>query len=141
MATCTIIGGGRFNSGAIKEGTSAHGANYYLDPDQLRQPEYTVYLHSISKRSHEQPNPVYGNVIIPACPKDKRYITVMKIRHPVGQQFVNPDNVSGPLDTKYVNAKGLALSICNPAHVGNDLSIQDANPARWAQISSGEGAI
>jgi hypothetical protein len=118
--------------------TAARGAAFYLDPDEMRQPQYTVYLHSISKRSHEQPNPVYGNVIIPACPKEKRFITFMKITHPVAQWLVNPDNVSGPLTAKYCNASGLALSICNPSHVGNDLAAQDGALYDWAQISSGE---
>lgn len=80
MATCAIIpGSGKVSAGAIKEGTSARQSSIYIDPDDIRQPEYTVYVHSISKRSHEQPNAVYGNVIIPACPKDKRYITVRRI--------------------------------------------------------------
>lgn len=140
MATCTIIPGtGGMTSGAVRDGlTSARGASYYIDPDQVRQPEYTVYLHSISKRAHEQPNPVYRNIIIPACPKDKRYITFMRIVHPAMQQIVDPDNVSGPLIPKYINAKGLALSICNPSYVGNDLGIQDSGPPDWAQISSSE---
>lgn len=139
MATCMIIPGGGFNSGAIKSGTNtARGASFYLDPDEMRQPEYTVYLHSISKRAHEQPNPVYGNVIIPACPKEKRSFCFMKITHPVAQWLVNPDNVSGPLVPKYCNATGLALSVCNPSHVGNDLAAQDNQMLPWAQISSGE---
>jgi hypothetical protein len=140
MATCTVIPGrGGFNSGAVRDGqTSARGTAFYLDPDEMRQPQYTVYLHTISKRAHEQPNPVYGNVIIPACPKEKRSINFMKITHPVAQWMVNPDNVSGPLVPKYCNATGLALSICNPSHVGNDLAAQDNALPDWARISSGE---
>ena len=140
MATCTIIPGrGGMTSGAVRAGlTSAKGADFYLDPDEMRQPQYTVYLHTISKRAHEQPNPVYGNVIVPACPKDKRYLTFMSITHPVAQWTVDPDNVSGPLKPKYCNATGLALSICNTSYVGTDLGVQDAIPPDWAQISSGE---
>ena len=94
MATHTIIPGGRVTSGPVQSGLTAKEVPLYLDPDQVRRTEYTVYLHSISKRSHEQPHPIYRNVIIPACPKDKRYITFFRV--------VSSENISfdGPSDTQ-----------------------------------------
>ena len=124
--------------GAIQEGPSAKEKSLYLDPDQMRSPEYTVYLHSISKRSFEQSHPIYRNVIIPACPKDKRYITFMRITHPVSIPTVDPDNVGGPLKWTFENGKRAALCVCNPSYVSNDLNAQDNPPPDWAQISSGE---
>ncbi len=140
MATCAIIPGnsGKVTAGAIKEGTAARQSSIYIDPDEIRQPEYTVFVHSISKRSHDQPNAVYGNVIIPACPKDKRYITVRRIVHPTGRAEVNPDNVSGPSKMFWLNGKGLALSIVNPSFVGNDLSVQDREIAAESQLHMGD---
>jgi hypothetical protein len=124
--------------GPVHNGPSALEKSIYVDPDQLRRPEYTVYLHSISKRSFEQPHPVFRNVIIPACPKDKRYITFMRINHPVQIPTVDPDNVSGPLKWTFENAKRAALCVCNPSYVGGELSAQDTPPPDWAQIASGE---
>lgn len=140
MATQTIIAerSGRVTHGPIADGTSAREVPVYLDPDQLRRPEYTVYLHSISKRSFEQPHPIYRNVIIPACPKDKRYITFMRISHPVLIPTVNVDDPAGPPILKAENAKRAALCICNPDYVGTDLDIQDKGADFQNQISSGE---
>ena len=119
-------------------GTAARQSSIYIDPDEIRQPEYTVFVHSISKRSHDQPNAVYGNVIIPACPKDKRYITVRRIVHPTGRAEVNPDNVSGPSKMFWLNGKGLALSIINPSFMGNDLTIQDRDLEPESQLHLGD---
>ena len=139
MATCAIIPGGGAGSGALKGGGySARNPTLYIDPDQVRPMQYTVYIHSISKRAHEQPNPVYRNVIIPACPKEKRYFTPLKLQHPVCIPTLDTDNVNGPPKMVYVNAKGLALSICNPSYVGNELEAQDSLIPPEAQISSGE---
>lgn len=140
MATQTIIAerSGRVTSGPVQEGTRAREVDLYLDPDQMRRPEYTVFLHSISKRSFEQPHPIFRNVIIPACPKDKKYITFMRINHPVQIPTVDPDNVSGPPKIRIENAKRAALCVCNPSYVGNDLSAQDKPIPDWAQIASGE---
>ena len=138
MATHTIIPGGRVTSGPVQSGLTAKEVPLYLDPDQVRRTEYTVYLHSISKRSHEQPHPIYRNVIIPACPKDKRYITFFRVQHPVQIPIVDPDNPSGPNLFKYENAKRAALCICNPSYIGTDLSVQDQPIPIESQISSGE---
>ena len=143
MATQTIITerSQRITHGAIQEGPSARQKSIYLDPDQMRKGEYTVYLHSISKRSFEQPHPIYRNVIVPACPKDKRYITFMRITHPVQIATVDPDNVSGPLKWFFENAKRAALCVCNPSYVGNDLSVQDKEIANEYQIASSESNL
>jgi hypothetical protein len=140
MATQTIIPerSGRVTAGAIADGTRASEVPLYLDPDQLRRPEYRVYLHSISKRSFEQPHPIYRNVIIPACPKDKRYITFMAITHPVMTQHVDPNDPGGKPLYIFENAKRAALNVCNPSFVGADLSIQDKAIEVQYQISSGE---
>ena len=139
MATHTIIPGRtKFSQGAVQDGPSAQEVSLYLDPDQVRRSEYRVYLHTISKRSFEQAHPIYRNVIVPACPKDKRYITFMSISHPVHTLHVDPDNVSGPGKWVFENAKRAALCICNPSYVGTELSTQDNPPPDWAQISSGE---
>ena len=119
MATQTIIPGSRTTAGAIKDGPNAREKSIYLDPDQMRRAEYTVYLHSISKRSFEQPHPIYRNVVIPACPKDKRYITFMLITHPVQIATVDPDNVSGPLKWFFENAKR-----CRSLHLQSQLCRQ-----------------
>lgn len=141
MATQTIIPGSRTTAGAIKDGPSAREKSIYLDPDQMRKAEYTVYLHSISKRSFEQPHPIYRNVVIPACPKEQRFVTFMRITHPVQTPTVDPDNVSGPLKWFFENAKRAALCICNPSYVGNDLSVQDKDIPAQFQISSSESNL
>lgn len=140
MATQTIIPdrSSRITHGPIQDGPSAKEVALYLDPDQMRRGEYVVYLHSISKRSFEQPHPIFRNVVIPACPKDKRYITFMRITHPVQIPTVDPDNASGPPIIKIENAKRAALCVCNPSYVGTELSTQDNPPPHWAQIASGE---
>lgn len=139
MATHTIIPArSKFTQGAVQDGPSASEVALYLDPDQVRRSEYRVYLHSISKRSFEQAHPIYRNVIVPACPKDKRYITFMSVSHPVHILTVDPDNVSGPGKWVFENAKRAALCVCNPSYVGTELSTQDNPPPDWAQISSGE---
>ena len=140
MATQTIIAerSARVTHGPIQDGPSAREASLYLDPDQMRRSEYTVYLHSISKRSFEQPHPIYRNVVIPACPKDKRYITFMSISHPVQIPTVDPDNASGPPKFVFENAKRAALGICNPSYTGMDLTVQDKAIDPQFQIASGE---
>ena len=140
MATQTIISerSGRVTHGPVQDGPSAREVPIYLDPDQIRRPEYTVYLHSISKRSFEQPHPIYRNVIIPACPKDKEYITFMRINHPIMITTVDPDNASGPPKYVFENAKRAALCVCNPSFVGTELNTQRNPPPDWAQIASGE---
>lgn len=140
MATQAIIAerSGRITSGARNVGTRAEEVPLYLDPDQVRRSEYRVYLHSISKRSFEQPHPIYRNIIIPACPKDKRYITFMSISHPVHILTVDPDNVSGPGKWVFENAKRAALCVCNPSYVGVDLAIQEKPIDAQYQIASGE---
>jgi hypothetical protein len=140
MATHAILAerSGRITHGPIQEGTSAREASIYIDPDQLRRPEYTVYLHSISKRSFEQPHPIYRNIIIPACPKDRRYYTFMRITHPVQISTIDPNNVSGPLKWEFESAIRAALCVCNPSYVGNNLDIQDKPISDQYQISSQE---
>lgn len=139
MATQTIIPGGEVTSGARKTGlTSASPVPVYLNPDEMRRPEYTVYLHTISKRSFQQHHPIYRNVIVPACPKDQRYITFMRISHPVQMPTIDPDNVSGNPLIKIENAKRAALCVCNPSYIGTDLAMQDKEIPVEAQIASGE---
>lgn len=140
MATQTIISerSQKITHGPVQEGPSAKEVALFVDPDQMRKVEYTVYLHSISKRSFEQPHPIYRNVIVPACPKDKRYITFMRITHPVQIPTVDPDNASGPPIIRVENAKRAALCVCNPSYVGSDLSAQEKPIPDWAQIASGE---
>ena len=140
MATCTIIPekSGAVTHGPRQVGARAEQVNLYLDPDQMRRSEYTVYLHSISKRSFEQPHPIYRNIIIPACPKDKEYITFMRISHPVQIPTVDPDNVSGPPIIKIESAKRAALCVVNPSFVGNELDIQEKPIDMQYQIASGE---
>lgn len=139
MATCAIIPGkGGASFGAVRDGMGARTSNLIVDPDQMRPAEYLVYIHSISKRDFNQPNPIFNNVYLRACPADQPYITVWAKWHPIGIPTLDPDNVSGPPKMVYVNAKGAALSICNPSYVGNDLSVQQREIPAWAQISSGE---
>jgi len=140
MATQTIITerSQRVTHGPIQDGPSAKEVALYLDPDQMRRGEYVVYLHTISKRSFEQPHPIFRNVIVPACPKDKRYVTFMRVTHPVQIPTVDPDNASGPPIIRIENAKRAALCVCNPSFVGTELSTQDNPPPHWAQIASGE---
>lgn len=140
MATQAIIWG---KSGvAPSADPSAVGkpitSQIFVNAEELRRPEYTVYLHSVSKRSFEQPHPIFRNVMIPACPKDKRYITFMRINHPVQIPTADPNDVSGPVKMVVESAKRAALCVCNPSYIGNDLSVQDNPPPAWAQIASGE---
>lgn len=139
MATATIIGAGDISSGARKTGlTSASQAPIYLDPDTLRPTEYVVYLHTISRRSFMQPNGIYRNIAIPACPKEKRSHCFMQVQHPVQIPHLNPDDVNGPPALKIEQAKRVALGICNPDYAGVDLSIQDKEIAPESVLSSGE---
>lgn len=139
MATQTIIPErSRMTQGPIANGTSAQPVQIYLDPDQMRRPEYRVYVFSISKRSFVQPHPVFQNIAIPACPKDKRYIRVFTTSHPTMRPEVDPNNPGGPNILRVENGTRLALSICNPDYVGTDLSIQDKGADLVNQISSSE---
>jgi hypothetical protein len=142
MATHAIdFSKSRTTAGVINAGTSAHEVKVFLDPDQMRSTEYTVYLHSISKRSFEQAHPIYRNIIIPACPKDKRYITFMKIQHPVQIPCVDPDNPSGPNILRISNGIRVALDVCNPNIPGSSLANQDLDIPVEAQIASGEANL
>lgn len=140
MATCAIIPerSGRTTNGPLVDGTTAREVALYLDPDQIRRSEYTVFLHTTSKRAFEQPHPIYRNVVIPACPKDKRYLTFMKISHPITIPTVDPDNPAGPPKLIFENAKRAALCVCNPSYVGVDLAIQDRPIDLQYQIASSE---
>lgn len=139
MATATIIGSGEMTSGNKLTGlTSASQSQVYLDPESLRKPEYTVYLHTISRRSHMQPNGIYRNIAIPACPKEKRSHCFMQVQHPVQIPHLNPDDTSGNAMLKLENAKRVALGICNPDYVGQDLSVQDKELNPESVLSSGE---
>src|ERR1700692_894163 len=138
-ATATIIGSSEMSSGNKKTGlTTADQSQVWLDPDNLRKPEYVVYLHTISRRSHMQPNGIYRNIAIPACPKDKRSHCFMQIQHPVQMPHLNPDDVNGAPALKLENAKRVALGICNPDYAGMDLSIQDKELNPESTLSSGE---
>jgi len=138
MATATITSYGETTSGAVARGTTASPTALFIDPEALRQPEYTVYLHTISRRPFMQPNGIYRNVGIPACPKDKRSHCFMRIQHPVQLPRLNPDDVNGAPVWKYENGKAVALGICNPDYIGTDLSIQDKELNPETVLSSGE---
>lgn len=136
MATQAVIPGGRMSHGPNAAVGSASSPNLYIEPDALRPTEYTVYLHSIAKRDFNQHNGVFGNIHVPACPKDKRYITFMRINHPVQTPEIDPNDTKRTL-IRVENAKRLALSICNPDLMGNDLAMQDTIIRPENQLSSG----
>lgn len=138
MATRAITDFGRMTSGDQVRGITATQTPVYLDPDLIRKPEYTVYLHTISKRSFMQPNGVYRNVAIPACPSDKRSIGFMQIQHPVQIPTKNPDDMNGPPMIKAENAKRMALSIVDPDFNSTDLTVQDKEIPPDTRLSSGE---
>lgn len=139
MATATIIGSGDITSGARKTGlTSASPAQNYIDPDNIRPTEYYVYLHTISRRTFNQPNSLYNNVAIPACPEGKRSFCFMKVGHPVPLYRLNPDDVNGVPTSYFENARRVALGICNLDYAGTDLSIQDKELNPESVMSSGE---
>jgi hypothetical protein len=139
MATATIIGSGDLSSGARKTGlTTASEAQLYMDPENLRRTEYTVYLHTISRRGFMQPNGTYRNIAVPPCPKEKRSHCFMRLQHPVHTYHLNPDDVNGVPLTKFENAKRLALGICNPNYVGTDLAVQDKELNPETVLASGE---
>lgn len=139
MATATIIGSGEISSGNKLTGlTSASQSPVYLDPENMRKTEYVVYLHTISRRAFMQPNGIYRNVAIPACPKEKRSHCFMQIQHPVQIPHLNPDDVNGVPLLKIENAKRVALGICNPDFAGTDLAIQRKGIDPESSLSSGE---
>jgi hypothetical protein len=139
MATAAIIGSGDMTSGARKSGlTSASVVPVWLDPENLRKTEYTVYLHTISRRAFMQPNGIYRNVMVPACPKDKRSFCFMGVQHPVQIPTLNPDDVNGTPLMKIEHAKRVALGICNPDYAGTDLDVQDKEINAENVLSSGE---
>lgn len=139
MATATIVGNGEITSGNKLTGLTAAGQSpVFLDPENLRKPEYTVYLHTISRRAFMQPNSIYRNIAVPACPKDKRSHCFMQIQHPVQIPHLNPDDVNGTPLLKLENARRVALGICNPDYAGTDLSIQDKEINPEQVLASGE---
>lgn len=139
MATQTILGNLPITSGNKNAGLGvAAQSPIYLDPENIRKPEYTVYLHTISRRAFMQPNGIYRNIAIPACPKEKRSHCFMQIQHPVQIPHLNPDDVNGPPALKLENAKRVALGICNPDYAGTDLSVQDKELNPENVLSSGE---
>src|SRR5277367_3113626 len=138
MATAAIISQGAVTSGARQSGTSAHESPIILDPELLRKTEYTVYLHTVSRRAFMQPNGIYRNISIPACPKEKRSHCFMQIQHPVQMPHMNPDDVNGAPWLKIENAKRVALGICNPDLAGTDLSVQDKELNPEMVLASGE---
>ena len=57
MATHAIIPGTeRFTSGPRNDSTNARAVPLWLNPDEIRPTQYLVYLHTISRRSFEQPS-------------------------------------------------------------------------------------
>lgn len=139
MATQTIIGNLPVTSGNKLTGMGvAEQTGVYLDPENLRKPEYTVYLHTISRRAFMQPSGIYRNIAIPACPKEKKSHCFMQIQHPVQIPHLNPDDVNGTPLLKLENAKRVALGICNPDYVGLDLTVQDKELNPESVLSSGE---
>ena len=138
MATASIISQGAITSGARVKGTSAEEGRLYMDPESLRKTEYTVYIHTISRRSFMQPNGIYRNIMVPACPKEKRSLCFWRQQHPVRTDHLNPDDVNGLPLTKFENAKRVALGICNPDYAGTDLSIQDKELNPETVLASGE---
>ena len=139
MATAAIISSGDMTSGALKAGlTTAAPVGIYLDPDQLRKPEFTVYLHTISRRGFMQPHGIYRQIAIPKCPEGKRSHCFMQVQHPVQQPNLNPDDVNGPPLWKLDDARSVALGVCNPSYVGKDLAIQDKELNAESVLSSGE---
>lgn len=141
MATNSIISTALSTNADVSGIGKSFEQRIFVGAEDLRQPEYTVYMHSIAKRSFNQDNAVYRNVVIPACPKDKRYITFMRITHPVQIPTVDPDNLNGPSLVRVENAKRLALSICNPNYIGADLSLQDKPIPEHQQVSGGESNL
>ena len=140
MASHTIVpGSAKFSSGAKLEGLVKAGPSaIWLNPDEVRQTQYYVYVHSVSKRSFEQPHGMYRNVIIPACPKDKRYITVLKLAHPVQYPVHDPDKSNDPTQLKVENAIRVALSIINPDYPPvPDLTLQEKELPVESQLSGG----
>jgi cytochrome c1 len=104
----------------------------------MRQTEYTVYLHTISRRAFMQPSGIYRNIAIPACPKEKRSHCFMQIQHPVQIPHLNPDDVNGLPAIKIENAIRVALGICNPDYAGTDLSVQEKELNPESVLASGE---
>lgn len=139
MATQTIIGILPMSHGNHQSGMgSAKQSPIYLDPDNIRKTEYVVYLHTISRRGFMQPNGIYRNIAVPACPKDKRSHCFMQVQHPVQIPHLNPDDVNGPPMLKLENAKRVALGICNLDYAGSDLAVQDKELNPEDVLSSGE---
>ena len=138
MALNAISGNSRTTVSYDYENTSGGVPTLILDPENLRKTEYVVYLHTISRRYFQQPNGIYRNIHVPACPKDKRSHCFMQIQHPVQSPHLNPDDVNGLPVIRIENAKRVALGICNPDFVGTDFSIQDKELNPETVLSSGE---
>jgi hypothetical protein len=138
MATCAIRwDANQQTSGPNKVGEmQAAPTNIVINPDNMHNAEYYVYLHTISKRYFMQPNAVYGEVLVPACPKDKRYITFMSIPHPTYIPTADPNNPGGETIMKQEHGRRMALSVCDPAYMGNDLSVQDTAVSAATRLSS-----
>lgn len=137
MATATITSTGNVSGGSERTGlTTASTAPIFMDPNEVRKTEYVVYLHTISRRGFMQPNGIYRNIAIPACPKEKRSHCFMQIQHPVQTPDLNPHD--GKTVLRIENAKRVALGICNLNYIGTDLSIQDKEVAPESVLSSGE---
>lgn len=92
-----------------------------MDPNLFRKPEYHVYIYSVvderpsgSPLMRHQP-PLTRNLRIAECPRDKRYVEVCTIAHPVNQPDINPMNDQPTV--YFSDAKRVAQDIVNPSNL------------------------
>lgn len=107
--------------------------NGAFDANLYRKPDYYVYLYTISEREFviAQP-PLVPRLIVPACPKDKKYFMFARVPHPFNQ--VDREAAIGDFIVRGHVAEQVAMSLVNP----NNLSLdQDAVPPEKSVLGFG----
>ncbi len=104
---------------AANNGSFNFNANEYL---MSREPQFMVYIHSISERTYEVFRPPYFKKLILVGKKPgEKYIRCASLPHPMNVPDCNVD--SSEIGIKQVDARRVAMDILNPDNLGLD---QDA---------------
>lgn len=109
-------------SARMAELENAKNFSSRLDPNLLREPDYYVYVYTVSPREFivERP-PHLKRLIVRACPRGEKYAMVTRIAHP----FQQPDyDGNGELIARSHDARKVAMDICNPSNITLDQDAQ-----------------
>jgi hypothetical protein len=105
-------------SRAMAENENSQLVDYNLDPQMIRQPDYFVYIFSVSERDFDvsRPGLNISKVTLKGCPEAKfdkaAYSLCMKVPHPYPLPYVDQTNGQIRLETAY--GERAAMDILNP---------------------------